>query len=271
MTQTQLPLFLTMPMRADADVPDDVPDPVDPIPDSPDETPVETPVEAPDTPAPDLPEEAPTEVPDDLPGREPGTYPQTPEELPEAPTPVLPVVPEEAPAPWHPEPEDMPPEIPENPGFDGTLSLRPGRPLDAGKLGQIITDAVTAATWKPRLHSGVEDIAHAGRMIDRGWITVAMLDERVAGFLAREGDYIHCLYIADFAQGHGVGAALLEAAKEGRDRLELWTFQYNKGAQRFYRREGFRPMEETEGLHNDEGLPDVRFLWEREKRESASP
>lgn len=251
----------------------DVPEPLDPIPDQPEETPPDAPLESPDAPdvppedlppddlpqeLPDLPDpEAPEESPDDTPA-----FPETPEELPDT-TPVLPdETPEDAPAPWDPLPDDMPQEIPTQPGFEA-VTLRAGQPLDAGKLGDIISQAVTAATWKPRLHSSVEDIAHAGRMIDKGWITVAELDGRIAGFLAREGDYIHSLYIADHAQGRGVGSALLTAAKEGRDRLDLWTFQQNRGAQRFYRREGFVAGEETDGQHNDEGLPDIRFTWTR--------
>ena len=45
------------------------------------------------------------------------------------------------------------------------------------------------------------------------------------------------------------------------DRLFLWTFVANQKARAFYRREGFREVEQTEG-DNEEGLPDVRLTWE---------
>ncbi|WP_367576911.1 GNAT family N-acetyltransferase [Pseudoponticoccus marisrubri] len=142
------------------------------------------------------------------------------------------------------------------------IALRPARSTDAGKLGEMITRAVAAHDWKPVLHTGAEDIAHAGRLIDRGWVTVAVdADDRVAGFLAREGGYIHALFVAPQAQGKGAGTALIAQAKRDCDRLELWTFQANRGARRFYEREGFAEAERSDGARNEEGLPDIRFTW----------
>ena len=46
--------------------------------------------------------------------------------------------------------------------------------------------------------------------------------------------------------GQGLGKALLDRAKAGRDRLQLWTFVANDGARRFYRREGFRELGRTD-------------------------
>jgi len=82
--------------------------------------------------------------------------------------------------------------------------------------------------------------------------------------LARAACDIHSLYVARHAQGKGVGKALLDDAKTRSDHLELWTFQANRGAQRFYKREGFRAVETTDGTRNEEGLPDVRFVWFRQ-------
>lgn len=255
------PLVLTTPLGGA-----DVPAPSDPVPTPPRETPPDIPQETPPTEAPDLPPAPPTEAPDDLPGRDipddTPARPDVPQELPPSPDPDLPPDnrPDEAPVPHDPDPAPTPQDVPTNPA---DLHLRRANPLDAGRLGDIITQATLAATWKPRLHSSVEDIAHAGRMIDAGWVTVAELDHRTAGFIARDADYIHSLYVADFAQGRGVGQALLQSAKDACDRLELWALQDNRGARRFYRREGFQETEQTDGTHNDEGLPDVRCVWTR--------
>ena len=132
----------------------------------------------------------------------------------------------------------------------------------------MISQSIAAQPWMPKLHSGAEDIAFVGRMIDNGWVTVAEVDWVVSGFIAREGERIHSLYIASFAQGHGLGQTLLDDAKSKSDRLTLWTFQANRSAQRFYKRAGFEAVEETDGSGNDEGLPDIRFLW---KAEGAAP
>jgi GNAT superfamily N-acetyltransferase len=85
------------------------------------------------------------------------------------------------------------------------------------------------------------------------------------GFLARERDEVLALYLAPEVRGRGVGKALLDAAKERRERLTLWVFQRNAGALRFYAREGFAEVERTDGARNDERLPDVRMVWERER------
>ncbi len=144
-----------------------------------------------------------------------------------------------------------------------TINLRAADPGDAGRLGAMITEAVEARAWKPRLHSAAQDIAHVGTLIDRGWVTVAELGPEVAGFLAREGYEIHALFVAGWAQGRRLGSALLEQAKTRADRLELWTFQQNEGAQRFYLRHGFAETRCTTG-DNEEGLPDIHYLWRRD-------
>lgn len=141
--------------------------------------------------------------------------------------------------------------------------LRPARSTDAGKLGLMITEAVAARAWKPRLHTGAEDIAHAGQLIDRGWVTVfCEADDTPVGFLAREDGFIHALFVAARAQRRGVGGALLRDAQSRADRLDLWTFEANAGARRFYRRHGFEVVARSTG-DNEEGLPDIRFRWQR--------
>ncbi|WP_299927207.1 GNAT family N-acetyltransferase [uncultured Pelagimonas sp.] len=146
------------------------------------------------------------------------------------------------------------------------IFLRPAHDMDAGRLGALITAAVAAHDWKPLLHSAAEDIAHAGHMIDRGWITVAE-DEtgQITGFISRDGTYVHALFIAEAAQGAGVGSALLDHAKTQADQLDLWTFVANRGARRFYKRSGFSEVERGDGSGNEEGLPDIHLLWEKPK------
>lgn len=142
------------------------------------------------------------------------------------------------------------------------MILRAARPEDALACGSILTAFGQETDWLPRLHSGAEDIAHCGQMIERGWVTVA--GARPQGFLARDGAVIHALYVAPGARGQGLGAALLaEAQAQGQAQLELWTFQANTRARQFYERRGFVAAERTDGCGNDEGLPDIRYVWER--------
>ena len=91
--------------------------------------------------------------------------------------------------------------------------------------------------------------------------TVAVVDRQVIGFIARELGMIHALYVVPEWCGHGVGQRLLQAAKQASQELELYTFQANASAQRFYLREGFGEVTRSDGAGNDEGLPDIKYHW----------
>ena len=145
-----------------------------------------------------------------------------------------------------------------------TATLRPARSTDAGATGDILARFQADTGWMPKLYSGAETIAHCGAMIDRGWVTVAVSDGVVAGFIARDGDEICALYVARRVYGQKVGQALLADACARRDRLWLRVFQANSGARRFYRRAGFTETGRGEGGDNAEGLPDIVLAWQKE-------
>jgi hypothetical protein len=44
--------------------------------------------------------------------------------------------------------------------------------------------------------------------------------------------------------------------------LRLWTFQRNRDARRFYERQGFTLVKETDGSANEEKEPDAMYLWQ---------
>ena len=50
-------------------------------------------------------------------------------------------------------------------------------------------------------------------------------------------------------------------AKKGHSRLDLWVFQRNEQARRFYEHQGFKLVELTDGSANAERMPDVRYRW----------
>lgn len=84
----------------------------------------------------------------------------------------------------------------------------------------------------------------------------------LVGFLAlSEPDHLDHLYLDAPATGAGLGARFVALARERLPRgLQLWAFQSNVDAIRFYEREGFRQVQWTEG-DNAEGAPDVRMVW----------
>jgi GNAT superfamily N-acetyltransferase len=87
--------------------------------------------------------------------------------------------------------------------------------------------------------------------------------DAMTGMIAFHDDWIEQLYVLPEAQGRGVGTTLLEVAKRDSDRLQLWTFQRNAQARRFYQARGFALVEQTDGAGNEEKEPDARYLWTR--------
>ena len=85
----------------------------------------------------------------------------------------------------------------------------------------------------------------------------------MTGMIAFRQDWVDQLYILPDAQGRGMGSSLLQVAKERFDLLQLWTFQRNAKARRFYEAREFRLMRETDGARNEEQEPDALYLWTR--------
>jgi GNAT superfamily N-acetyltransferase len=144
------------------------------------------------------------------------------------------------------------------------INLRAARSTDAGKVGAILSEFVATTDWMPKLHTGAEDIAHAGKIIEHGWVSIAEVDGHVVGFAACDGQDLNALYVVRSVRRHGVGSALLQQVQGEQDSLILWTFQANIPAQDFYVKHGFVEQGRTDGAGNDEGLPDIRFQWRKE-------
>ena len=86
----------------------------------------------------------------------------------------------------------------------------------------------------------------------------------MTGFIAFREGWIEQLYVLPGVQGRGVGTSLLKVAQDGFDHLQLWTFQRNANARRFYQARGFALVRETDGSRNEEKEPDVLYLWRRD-------
>jgi GNAT superfamily N-acetyltransferase len=91
------------------------------------------------------------------------------------------------------------------------------------------------------------------------------IDEAVIGFIAFREGWIDQLYVLPQWQGRGVGQALVQVAKATWPRLQLWTFQRNALARRFYEKQGFVVIAESDGSRNEEHEPDVLYRWDAEE------
>ncbi|MGB5558716.1 MAG: GNAT family N-acetyltransferase, partial [Paracoccaceae bacterium] len=105
--------------------------------------------------------------------------------------------------------------------------------------------------------------AAARLLLDRTQVTVARHRRRTVGFIALKDGAVQSLYLTRPARGQGIGRSLLDHAKSRHHRLELWTFQANTNARRFYARHGFYENRLTNGEGNDQNLPDVHLVWAR--------
>jgi GNAT superfamily N-acetyltransferase len=121
-----------------------------------------------------------------------------------------------------------------------------------------------ALPWLAGLHTPDEDRwFYRKRMFKVCTLCGAFDGDTLTGLIAFHDDWIEQLYVLPQMQGRGVGTALLDVAKRACDRLQLWTFQRNARARRFYEARGFAVVERTDGAGNEEKEPDARYLWIR--------
>ena len=84
----------------------------------------------------------------------------------------------------------------------------------------------------------------------------------VLALLVLKGEWVDQLYVDPAWFGRGLGSALLTQAQVRRpDGLQLWAFESNRRAHRFYERHGFVLEEQTDGSGNEERAPDRRYRW----------
>jgi putative acetyltransferase len=85
--------------------------------------------------------------------------------------------------------------------------------------------------------------------------------QELVGIIAFRDGWVDQLYVLPSSQRCGVGTALLAIAQSRFPSLSLWTFQRNKAARRFYEKQGFTRVKETDGSANEEKEPDAMYRW----------
>ena len=141
--------------------------------------------------------------------------------------------------------------------------LRRAGPTDASAIADIQIAAFRATYDFGMAHSDEEVRAWIGETLlptTETWVAEA--GGAVVAFMSLGDGWVEQLYVAPGHTGRGIGSRLIALAKERRPAgLQLWTFQVNVGARRFYERHGFTAVEMTDGAGNEERQPDVRFAW----------
>jgi len=153
----------------------------------------------------------------------------------------------------------------------GDVDIRPAREDDAAGIGDVYLASFAATYEFPRAHSDADT---------RRWIAEVLLPSRevwvawapdalIVAMMALTDEMVDQLYVAPGWTARGIGSRLIGLAKSVRPNgLDLYTFQVNRGARRFYERHGFVEVASSDGSQNEERQPDVRYAWRRAAPES---
>ena len=121
-----------------------------------------------------------------------------------------------------------------------------------------------ALPWLAGLHTPDEDRWFLREQIFPACAVWGAFDRgAMNGMLAFREGWIDQLYVLPDAQSRGVGTELLRVAQDAIGHIQLWTFQRNARARRFYEARGFALVRETDGARNEEREPDALYLWSR--------
>lgn len=145
------------------------------------------------------------------------------------------------------------------------LDIRRATPSDAAQMAEVWLRSFSAALPSVcRAHTNDEVRQWMRDVVVPRFEAFVAVDAAgtVVGLLVLGADDIEQLYLHPSWRGLGLGDRFVELAKARRpEGLELWTFQVNGPAMRFYTRHGFIEAERTDGSTNEEREPDVRYVW----------
>ncbi len=145
------------------------------------------------------------------------------------------------------------------------FTLRRAAARDGDTIANVFSASFRLLSFLPVLHTVEEDRWFIGNVILKECeVTVAEDESGISAFLARQGEEIRLLYTRPDRIGMGAGTQLIDAAKaSGISALELWCFEANDRARHFYEGRGSGAISFTDGEHNEEQMPDIRYRWER--------
>ncbi len=142
--------------------------------------------------------------------------------------------------------------------------IRRAGPADADRIAALFSASFRLLTFLPMRHTLQEDRAFIGdEVMPHADVYVAEDEGGIASFITLRGEFVRLLHTRPDRLSTGAGSQLVNYVQSIRGALELWCFQANHVARRLYERHGFRPVEFTAGLDNEEQMPDVRYRWER--------
>jgi len=144
--------------------------------------------------------------------------------------------------------------------------LRHATDRDADAIAEPFFASYRLLTFLPMLHP-IESYRRfvASVLLKECVVTVIEDDTGIISFLALQSEEVRQFYTRLDRIGRGAGTQLIEAVKSsGVAALELWCFQANARARRFYKARGLRAIGFPDGADNEEWVPDVRYRWDQQ-------
>jgi len=144
--------------------------------------------------------------------------------------------------------------------------LRHATDRDADAIAEPFFASHRLLTFLPMLHP-IESYRRfvASVLLKECVVTVIEDDTGIISFLALQSEEVRQFYTRLDRIGRGAGTQLIEAVKSsGVAALELWCFQANARARRFYKARGLRAIGFPDGADNEEWVPDVRYRWDQQ-------
>lgn len=147
-----------------------------------------------------------------------------------------------------------------------SATLRAAISTDAERVAEVLLASHAAfLSFAPSTHTDEEVRTWVREvLLPSEAVTVAIVDGQVVGVLAvaqrNDASWLTQLYLHPAHIAQGIGSRLLaHAIATALAPIRLYTFQQNVGARRFYERNGFVPIEFTDGNSNEEECPDVLY------------
>ena len=108
------------------------------------------------------------------------------------------------------------------------------------------------------LHTPEHQLAYLQEKLEQGSRLFMLTDGDPVGIVSVTGSLIEDLYILPDVQNHGYGTFLLRYAIGQCDGIPtLWILENNKGAEKLYRREGFRETGRKNAITDE--LDEIEF------------
>jgi ribosomal protein S18 acetylase RimI-like enzyme len=145
-------------------------------------------------------------------------------------------------------------------------TVRRGADADASAIAEVYLASRRGAAPRiplmPHTDAEVRDWFASVVLVEHE-VWVAERAGQIVGVMVMRGDSVDQLYVRPDAQRRGIGAQLLDVAKQRHGRLRLYTFEANEPARDFYEKHGFTAVAFGDGTANPEGAPDVLYEWRR--------